>query len=173
MFDLDVPYTTIQKQKDLLDKLYELGYRSIALSEESDGNLKKCKPCSIPYQEFMNEYNKKVMERSTPVYSASQLNPNHNVLNIYTRLNINMDNPSQNYSISNQSIVNTYHLIAVKPSTEKLFQMACQQLEINIIQLDMSVKLPFPLKNTNVNMAMQRGIVFEISYGQAIRGKIG
>jgi ribonuclease P/MRP protein subunit RPP1 len=173
MFDLDVPYATIQKQKKVLDTLYELGYRSIALSEESDGNMKKCKPCSIPYQEYMNEFNKNLMEKSAPVYSASQLNPNHNVLNIYTRLNINMDNPAHNYSISNQSIVNTYHLIAVKPSTEKLFQMACQQLEIDIIQLDMSVKLPFPLKNTNINMAIQRGIVFEIGYGQAIRGRKG
>jgi ribonuclease P/MRP protein subunit RPP1 len=169
MFDLDVPFDTVKRQPQILDKIYELGYRSIAISEECDGNLKKVKPCAIPCAKYMNEFNKNIIEQNTPAITASQLNPNNHVLNVYSRLNIQMDNPAQNYSITNQAIIETYTLIALKPTTEKLFQIACQS-EVDVIMLDFSVKLPFHLKQTNVNMAIQRGIVFEISYGQSIRG---
>lgn len=72
----------------------------------------------------------------------------------------------------NNPNVASYDLLAVQPTTEKLFQAACSTFEVDIISLDMGSRLPFFLKGPMVNVALQRGIFFEISYGAAIRGGI-
>lgn len=51
-----------------------------------------------------------------------------------------------------------------------MFQLACQELPIDIITLDMSARISFPLRLPSVNMAMSRGIVFELTYACALRG---
>lgn len=51
-----------------------------------------------------------------------------------------------------------------------MFTAACQQLDIDIISLDMSVRLPFYFKAANISSAIARGIVFELTYSTAIRG---
>jgi ribonuclease P/MRP protein subunit RPP1 len=58
----------------------------------------------------------------------------------------------------------------VCPSTEKLFQQCCQNLDIDVISLDLSSKLPFSIKTPTVQQAVTRGISFEIRYSHALRG---
>jgi ribonuclease P/MRP protein subunit RPP1 len=41
-------------------------------------------------------------------------------------------------------------------------------LECDLISLDCSTRLPFPLKHKTVGMALKRGILFELSYSAAI-----
>ncbi|RKO84025.1 RNase P subunit p30, partial [Blyttiomyces helicus] len=67
------------------------------------------------------------------------------------------------------AILSTYDLLAVQPTTEKLFQAACKTYEVDIISLDMGSRLPFYLKQPMVNLAISRGLYFEICYGPAIR----
>lgn len=81
-----------------------------------------------------------------------------------------MDNPQHNLGINGQNeITQSYDLIAIQPETEKMFQVACTNLEIDIISLDMTAKLAFPLRHGYVKVAMQRGVVFELLYGPMIR----
>lgn len=41
-------------------------------------------------------------------------------------------------------------------------------LQVDIISIDFSAKLPFRLKQSMVKMATQRGVVFEVSYSGLI-----
>lgn len=94
---------------------------------------------------------------------------------LYSRITLILEDVSQNYGLSSisssasSSFLNDYDLIAVQPMTEKLLQTACSNLDVDIISLDMSSRLPFYLKYTTIRQAIDRGILFEISYAPAIR----
>ncbi|RUS23905.1 RNase P subunit p30-domain-containing protein [Jimgerdemannia flammicorona] len=76
------------------------------------------------------------------------------------------------YQNSNNPTVNAYDILAVQPTTEKLFQAACSTFEVDIISLDFSTRMPFYLKHTQVGQAIERGIYFEICYSAGIRGEL-
>jgi RNase P/RNase MRP subunit p30 len=89
----------------------------------------------------------------------------------YSRLSIHLDDNSQLYTLTaNNPILLSYDIVAVCPSNEKLFQQCCQNLEIDIISLDLSHKLPFSVKTPIVQQAIARGIHFEICYSSALKG---
>ena len=59
----------------------------------------------------------------------------------------------------------------MEPANEKMFAAACKEIEaIDIITIDLGQKIPFYFKPQNINMAISRGIVFELCYSAAIRG---
>ena len=92
-------------------------------------------------------------------------------LHQYSRLTLVLDNPQQNYGLSTTNeIIKSYDVIAVQPMSEKMFQVACATLEVDLITLDFAAtgRLPFPIKHGYVNQALQRGIHFEIVYGPSI-----
>lgn len=62
--------------------------------------------------------------------------------------------------------------MALTPLSEKVFQIACRDADVDIITFDMSSRLPFMLKMSTLNIAIQRGIHFEIQYAHCLRGKI-
>lgn len=67
--------------------------------------------------------------------------------------------------------MNSYNLISVEPVNEKMFSLACQELDfVDIITIDLSQKIPFYFKAPNINMAISRGVVFELCYSAALRG---
>ncbi|KAI9335517.1 Polymerase/histidinol phosphatase-like protein [Obelidium mucronatum] len=58
-----------------------------------------------------------------------------------------------------------------EPETEKAFAFAANHCDVDLISLDLGSKLPFYIKKTTVNMAVQKGIYFEqITYAPCIRG---
>ncbi|XP_033119498.1 ribonuclease P protein subunit p30-like isoform X1 [Anneissia japonica] len=71
--------------------------------------------------------------------------------------------------MSNNTMIQSYDLLAVQPTTEKLFLLACTQLEVDIISIDFSQRLTFFMKYHPVRAALDRGIHFEINYAPAIR----
>ncbi|KAJ3219832.1 hypothetical protein HDU67_009020 [Dinochytrium kinnereticum] len=89
------------------------------------------------------------------------------------RLTVILDDSTNNCNLNGSNAkLKPYDILAARPLTEKAFQQCCQQHEIDIISLDMTARIPFFLKATTVNMAIQRGIVFEICYSPAIRDPI-
>jgi ribonuclease P/MRP protein subunit RPP1 len=64
-----------------------------------------------------------------------------------------------------------YDIVSVRPVNEKVFQTACLQMDVDIVSVDLSVRLPFRLKHSTVGAAVDRGVFFEISFGQCFRGK--
>uniref|UniRef100_A0A3B4YCU5 Ribonuclease P protein subunit p30 n=1 Tax=Seriola lalandi dorsalis TaxID=1841481 RepID=A0A3B4YCU5_SERLL len=63
----------------------------------------------------------------------------------------------------------SFDLLAVQPTTEKLFHAACMLYDVDIICISVTEKLPFFFKRAPVNGAVDRGLVFEVSYSAAIR----
>lgn len=59
--------------------------------------------------------------------------------------------------------------VLARPKTEKALAQVCKEGEVDMISLDMADRLPFNLKFTTVNLAVQRGIYFEIQYASALK----
>ncbi|KAF6767580.1 RNase P subunit p30 [Kalmanozyma brasiliensis GHG001] len=98
-----------------------------------------------------------------------------------SRLTLVLDDQSMGKSGSgwvtnNATALQSYDLLAVRPTNEAAFQHACLTLSelkpfsIDIISLDFGAqpRLPFFLKRSTVNAALENGVQFEISYGQAV-----
>ncbi|KAJ3199641.1 Ribonuclease P protein subunit p30, partial [Entophlyctis luteolus] len=86
---------------------------------------------------------------------------------IIKRLTIILNDSS--LQLSAGALSSAFDVLAVAPTTEKAFQHAVLHSEVDIISLDLGTKLPFYIKKTTVNTAIQRGIYFELCYAQSIR----
>ena len=145
-YDLNVQWIDDPKQKAhfecTLGALSEYGFRAIALTHTCHGKIPKT-PCPAV--------------------------PTDASLRTYTRLTIVMDDPQQNYGLNaKNAVLRTYDIISVQPMSEKLFQMACQSMDIDLITFDLtSERLPFQLKHGFVREAVRRGVYFELCVGAA------
>lgn len=89
-------------------------------------------------------------------------------LRYYTRVTLVLDEPSQNYGLTfKNAVVRSFDVVAVQPQSEKLFQMACQSMDIDVISFDVhsADRLPFALKHGFVREAVERGVFFELPLG--------
>lgn len=108
-------------------------------------------------------------------------NGDGNGLTQLSRLTLILDEQSMAKSGSgwvtnNATALQSYDLLAVRPTTEAAFQHACLTLSelkpfsIDIISLDFGAqpRLPFFLKRSTVNAALENGVHFEVTYAQAV-----
>ncbi len=149
-FDLNVVWDVETKDQlpQTLLALQNLGYKSVALNHIVETRLPKAK-CPFTKIDFPGRH---------PSFTQ------------YSRLTIIMDNPQNNLGINpSNEIIRSYDLIAIQPENEKMFQVACTSLDIDIITLDMSSRLAFPIRPGYVKVAIERGIVFEVTYGSMIQ----
>ncbi|KAI0916530.1 hypothetical protein AcW1_010104 [Taiwanofungus camphoratus] len=97
------------------------------------------------------------------------------------RLTIVLDEESEKgfgLTTQNASLVSSYDLIALAPTTATSFSLAClthtppSPLTAHIISLPLTLpRLPFHLKHTLVRTALKNGAVFEINYVGALGGE--
>jgi ribonuclease P/MRP protein subunit RPP1 len=86
-------------------------------------------------------------------------------LKVLSRVTLVLDESSQHQNFT--TLYSQFDLVAVRPLTEKGLQSACSALEVDIISLDVSKRLPFYLRHRTVGAAIERGIKFEIAYGSS------
>ncbi|KIW16770.1 hypothetical protein PV08_03960 [Exophiala spinifera] len=144
--DLNIPYTPSQPTSEInhtLSFASELGYSTLALNLSLPGKLPPSPP-SIP-----------ISTLSIP-----------RTLTILTRLTITISDASQNHRLASYSPA--YNILALRPTNEKNLQLCCSSLECDLISLDFSQRLQFPLKFKTVSSALQRGLRFEICYSPGI-----
>lgn len=166
--DLNVTYLDDPRATEkLVSKAVKLGFETIAI----------CKT-----YRFQNESGKdtrkgkgkgKDRDALSPinwdVFPAIQAMKNKNPrLKFYSRITIPLDDQNQIHPVFTE-VGNAFDIVAVQPTTEKLFQQACKSLDIDIISLDMTRRLPFYLKFPTVHAAIERGVHFEIMYSTALR----
>ncbi|KAJ5622378.1 RNase P subunit p30 [Penicillium herquei] len=144
-YDLNVPYSPDDPDvPHTLNFLAELGYTTIALSQNITGKLPATiKPPPLPQ------------------------NPPKS-LQLLTRLNLTLADPAQNQRLNNLS--QAYDLVALRPTNEKALLNACTNLECDIISLDLSVRLPYHFKFKMLSAAVSRGVRLEICYGPGVTG---
>lgn len=97
-----------------------------------------------------------------------ELKKKHEKLKILSRITVLLDDSDQAYLLSHD-VIQSYDILAIQPRNEKLFQQACQSLEIDVISLNMTERPSFYLKFPTMNAAIERGVHFEISYSPAFR----
>ncbi|XP_028757086.1 uncharacterized protein LOC114716268 isoform X3 [Neltuma alba] len=178
-FDLNIPYlepsltdkATLQRQRTkIVVKAMELGYTGIAYNRTIKGVMSDSHRCCIPLLTLSS------LLKVAPSLSLS-VKLHRDVLGIpsaapfrqYTRLTVCADNPSQAQALnSGNPILKTYDLVAVRPLNQTVFDQACERMEVDIISMDFSGKLPFRLKHPMVKAAVERGVCFEIIYSGLI-----
>ncbi|EDO42157.1 predicted protein [Nematostella vectensis] len=142
----------------LIVKAVSLGYRTIAVN--TTFHLKKVakqknNPCPEPTD----------WELLSGVQNLKKVNRNLQVLN---RVTVPLEENGQLHQLASDTL-HKYDLLAVNPATDKLFLQACSSLEVDLISLDLTARLPFYLKMPQVRQAIDRGVSFEITYGPMIR----
>lgn len=87
-------------------------------------------------------------------------------LRVLRRITLIIEDASQLVVLSSTALTK-WDLVAIAPTSEKLFQQ-CLQFDFDIIALDFAKKQQFYLKRPQLHVAVERGIVFEISYAGAL-----
>lgn len=83
------------------------------------------------------------------------------------RATIIISDPSTNYRLP--SVAAAYDILACRPTTDKAFSAACTSMsEISMISLDLTQFFPFHFKPKPCMAAVNRGVYFEICYGQLV-----
>ncbi|XP_005876013.1 PREDICTED: ribonuclease P protein subunit p30 [Myotis brandtii] len=95
-------------------------------------------------------------------------------IKILTRLTIIVSDPSHcNVLRATSSRVRLYDIVAVFPKTEKLFHVACTHLDVDLVCITVTEKLPFYFKRPPINVSIEQGLLntlsFELVYSPAIK----
>ncbi|KAM7374585.1 hypothetical protein PAMP_007232 [Pampus punctatissimus] len=153
--DLNLSYTADKSRlQSLIETAAHLGFSTVAINYVFEPTAKKKGiPSPTPINELIDQL-PVVQGRSWPI----------RVLN---RLTIVISDPS--HFRPNAAEYRCFDLLAVQPTTEKLFHAACMMYDVDIICVSVTEKLPFFFKRAPVNGATDRGLVFEVSYAAAIR----
>lgn len=95
--------------------------------------------------------------------------PVPSALTILRRCTLILSEPATNNRIAALSA--NYDILAVRPVDERTFQHACNTAECDLISLDLTQRLGYHFKFKTVSEAIQRGIRFEVCYGQGLLGE--
>lgn len=149
-----------------LQTLANLGFNIAVLNRTATSRLTESDRCSL--KSIRAEHGSTsglVLESCT-----SKMARRTRCCNVLSRITITIEDLVQAQSLSaNRSLLDTYDLVAVTPTTERTFQQACLSLSVDIIALDLSKKLAFKLKPAWLHVAVKRGVVFEVTYAPALR----
>ncbi|CAL8303987.1 unnamed protein product [Lota lota] len=154
--DLNLPFTADKKRlKTLLETAAHLGFSTVAINYFHEGQSKGKKeiPKPTPLAQLVDEL-PIVQGKSRPI----------KVLN---RLTILVSDAS--HFRHNAAEYRAYDILAVQPTTEKLFHAACMTFDVDIICITVTERLPFFFKRAPINGARERGVMFEVCYAAAIR----
>ncbi|XP_028990233.1 ribonuclease P protein subunit p30 isoform X2 [Betta splendens] len=154
--DLNLSYTADNNRlRALIETAAHLGFSTVAINYVFEPTTKKKQEIPAPKPiSALIDHLPIVQGRSRPI----------TVLN---RLTVVMSDSS--HFRPNAAEYRGFDLLAVYPTTEKLFHSACMLLDIDIIVISVTEKLPFFFKRAPVNGAVDRGVVFEVCYSAAIR----
>ncbi|NXA10320.1 RPP30 protein, partial [Sapayoa aenigma] len=136
---------------------FSVGYSAVALNHVIDFKEKK--------QEIIKPVSPSELFPSLPIVQGTSKR-----IRVLTRLTLVVSDPSHcNLLRSTSANIRLYDIIAVFPKTEKLFHIACTTLDVDLVCINVTEKLPFYFRRPPVNMAIDRGIYFELLYAPAIK----
>ncbi|KAK2189366.1 hypothetical protein NP493_108g02022 [Ridgeia piscesae] len=87
----------------------------------------------------------------------------------FSRVTTVFSEMGQTRDLQQDEVIQAYDILAVQPTTDKLFHTACTELEVDIISVDMTQRLPFFFRRQSIGIALERGVHFEIVYSPMIR----
>ncbi|MED6182532.1 hypothetical protein PIB30_029286 [Stylosanthes scabra] len=171
-FDLNIPYAqsptrAIEANRiKIAVKAMELGYTGIAYNRTISGVISDKQRCSIKPLSISSLLNiLPSLSLSAKLHRDLLRIPLSTPFRQYTRVTVLVDTRSHAKAVScHNPILKTYDLVAIQPSNQATFDIACKTSEADIITIDFSKNLPFKMKENLVKVAAERGICFEVSY---------
>ncbi|CAO3606825.1 unnamed protein product [Mucor hiemalis] len=85
-----------------------------------------------------------------------------------TRATLIVEDPKRNYQLAVSSTYPNIDILAVRPTTMDVCKHACSTLEVDLISLDLAGSKVLP-GFVSAQVAVNRGIFFEICYSQSFR----
>ncbi|GFO11678.1 ribonuclease p protein subunit p30 [Plakobranchus ocellatus] len=161
--DLNIPYQSAGSIQEVLDLCVDVGFERVAINNvvknlQSGKNKKQAaKPQILPPTQIL------LNKSSTDALKAQR--PKFQQLSRFTTI---LDDAANTHRLGSPE-VQAYDIIAVQPTDEKTFQLACSTLDVDIICLNFTENLGFSLKRPLIKLAIKRGIHFEISYSPALK----
>ncbi|XP_015183792.1 PREDICTED: ribonuclease P protein subunit p30 [Polistes dominula] len=162
-FDLCINASNDGNTSDLrkmLQKSYMLGYRSVAINQIIDESTfetkKKRKKCDDESRTFLN-----------PIDIDDLIKEFEGKLNIFNRLTFAFNDEEKTRLLNQSNILKKFHVYSVIPKTSEALQLACTQLNTDIITLNASCT-QFKMTKKLYMQALDRDVHFEIQYTDVI-----
>ncbi|XP_057865377.2 uncharacterized protein LOC131073035 isoform X1 [Cryptomeria japonica] len=180
-FDLNIPVEqeAIEKNRaksakntrvKLVVKAMELGYSGIAYNRYVSGiiaDTDRCTIISLPLSSLVEA--SPALAENVKFHREVLGLPVGEKMRQYSRVTVGVENMLQAAAVNPKNpVLCTYDLLAVHPMNLNMFEHACLNLEVDLISLDLSQKLPFHLKSSLIRAAVQRGVFFEVMYSPSI-----
>lgn len=144
---------TTDKRKETIENLKRLGYNGVIWTTV----VKSVEDIPQPPNRVADE------EISFSSHQELQFHEKY-------RVTVVIEDAKTGTQLSNMiSSLSGYDIIAVEPASLKALEFACQTLQVDIISIKMSTRLPFILKFSTIGAAIQRGLYFESYYASALR----
>jgi ribonuclease P/MRP protein subunit RPP1 len=172
-FDVNIPIDDEPKDKNrakhakdtrvkLVVKAMELGYSGIAFNRSVSGVISDSDRCTIPTLPLQSLLEASPALAETVRFHREVLGvPVGETFKQYTRLTVGVESILQAAAISPLNpVLRGYDLVAVRPMDQQTFEHACKNLEVDLISIDFSQRLPFHTKSALVKAAVERGIFF-------------
>ncbi|KAH6657700.1 RNase P subunit p30-domain-containing protein [Truncatella angustata] len=153
LYDLNIAWSPSTSPADLTRTLKfsaSLGYDVVALSQTLS--------VPIPPQ----------LKNPIPKFDGNHAQSPHDTLpTVLTRCTVPLADTSVGHHLPR--LVNLYDIVAVRPTNEKGFQVACLNIDhAYLISLDLTSYLDFHFKPTMCMAAVKRGMRFEVCYSQVL-----
>ncbi|KAI0223767.1 Ribonuclease P protein subunit p30 [Lamellibrachia satsuma] len=75
----------------------------------------------------------------------------------FSRVTTVFSEMGQTRDLQQDEAIQAYDILAVQPTTEKLFHTACTELEVDIISVDMTQRLPFFFRRQSIGVVSFTG----------------
>ncbi len=173
LYDLNIlwtPSTSTDELEKTLKFAKALGYDVVALNQIVSAPMPKTVTNAIPL--ITSPLSSRPGKApSAPSGDANKASSSNALPNILRRVTIAVTDPgTTNYKLPEYA--RAHDILAVRPTTDKAFQWACLSAdEASIISLDLSVPLGYHIAPRTAMAAVQRGLRFEICYGQAVQAR--
>lgn len=171
LYDLNITWTPQTTRADLertIRSSQSLGYNVVALNHTFGApipaNITNPIPQLGPVHSSFPQTLSSSSSNNAPNPTSSST---RNLPTTLRRATVLISDPSTNYRLP--ALAAAYDILAVRPTTEKAFLSACTTMsEISLISLDLTTPFPFHFRPKPCMAAVNRGILFEICYGQLV-----
>ena len=150
------------KLNAIVNRLIELKFDRVCVCTESFGKIPNSRnEAHVVAIEKLNEEKSRIKDvrigKQTPV--------------ALSRITIVGENLSDFQGISTKNeVLRSYDIVAACPRTQQTFKFCCCEcVGIDIISIDSEQRLPYVLNRSDIDMAIKRGIHFEITYSGAVQ----
>ena len=149
--------------KDTVRAMWASGIATVALARVAYGIPAKDFRCDFDPRKFQAE-----VEASGPSSSVAGCPPKAPI-SILSRLTVVAETPEDLIKETSFDVLSSFDLVAVQPTSQQTFQLACERSEVDLIVLDCTNKLPFHLSPKLVQLARKRGLRFELAYAPSLK----